>query len=64
MIESPRLGIEPSSPRVQRLKKKRKEVRWVVVGLKTTDEVGCLNTLMISLNEVISETYAQVQQNA
>ena len=25
-----------------------------MVGRKTTDEVGCLNTLMNSLNEVIS----------
>ena len=37
---------------------RREEVTGVVVGSKTTDEVGCLNTLMNSLNEVISVTFA------
>jgi hypothetical protein len=35
----------------------------VVVGSKTTDEVGCLNTLINSLNEVISVTLARSSTN-
>ena len=31
----------------------------VVVGQKTTDVVGCFSTLMNSLNEVISVTFAR-----
>ena len=37
---------------------RREEVTGVVVGSKITDEVGCLNTLMNSLNELISVTFA------
>ena len=41
---------------------RREEVTGVVVGSKTTDEVGCLSTLMNSLNEVISVTLRQFEQ--
>ena len=34
-----------------------------MVGRKTTDEVGCLDTLMNSLNEVISVTFARKLTN-
>ena len=34
----------------------------MVVGSKTTDEIGYLNTLINSLNEVISVTLRQVEQ--
>ena len=33
-----------------------------MVGSKITDEIGCLNTLINSLNEVISVTLRQVEQ--
>ena len=34
----------------------------MVVGSKTTDEIGCLNKLINSLNEDISVTLRQVEQ--